>query len=62
MNNVTKELKSKVTYIIKSPLPPLYQRGDIASLWQREVRRDFPNNVVILMNSLVVRRAYIRYL
>jgi hypothetical protein len=33
---------------------PLFAKeGYIASLWQREVRRDFLNNVVIFMASLV---------
>jgi hypothetical protein len=30
-----------MTGFIKSPLAPLFQRGGTASLWKREVRRDF---------------------
>jgi hypothetical protein len=33
--------------------PECGKEGYIASLWQREVRRDFLNNVVILMAPLV---------
>ena len=32
---------------------PFAKEGYIASLWQREVRRDFIDNVPILMVSLV---------
>jgi hypothetical protein len=35
------------------PFPLFAKEGYIASLWQREVRRDFLNNVVIFMASLV---------
>jgi hypothetical protein len=35
------------------PSPLFAKEGDSASLWQREVRRDFFNNVVILMALLV---------
>jgi hypothetical protein len=37
--------------IEKSPLAPLFQRGDISSLWEREVRRDFTINVFIHLSS-----------
>ena len=38
---ITKTVISKYDIIKKSPLSPLYQRGGLPSLWQREVRRDF---------------------
>jgi len=37
------------------PSPLFAKEGDIASLWQREVRRDFLNNVVT--HSLLVTDA-----
>jgi len=46
----------KISPLPSLPQPRLIRRGekegDIASLWQREGRRDFFNNVVILMASL----------
>jgi hypothetical protein len=65
---LTNKVISKDAYIEKSPLfaftsanpPECGKEGDSASLWQRsvrlateEVRRDFFNNVVILMALLV---------
>jgi hypothetical protein len=36
-----------------TPLNPLLIEGNFSSLWQREVRRDFINNVVIIMRPLI---------
>jgi hypothetical protein len=49
----TNKVISKDAYIVKSPL--FAKEGDITSLWQREVRWDFLNNVVILMALLVIK-------
>jgi hypothetical protein len=38
---IIKGLEIELILIVKSPLAPLFQRGDNSSLWQREVRRDF---------------------
>jgi hypothetical protein len=35
------------------PLPDCAKEGYESSLWQREVRRDFINNVVIIMRPLL---------
>jgi hypothetical protein len=35
------------------PLPLFAKEGDKSSLWQREVRRDFINNVVIIVRLLI---------
>jgi hypothetical protein len=51
---ITKGFISKTTLTRKSPLTPLCQRVPKAfGIWQREVRRDFIDNVPILMVSLV---------
>jgi hypothetical protein len=53
--DITNKGISKDAYIVKSPLSPLCQRVPKAfGIWQKEVRRDFLNNVVILMALLVI--------
>jgi hypothetical protein len=37
-----------VTLLINLPFPLFAKEGDIASLWQREGRRDFIDNLPIL--------------
>jgi hypothetical protein len=39
-----------------TPLNPLLIEGNFSSLWQREVRRDFINNVVVVVRSLLWSR------
>jgi len=37
----------------KTPLNPLLIEGNFSSLWQREIRRDFINNVVVIISPLI---------
>jgi len=53
----TKEIISKATFTRESPHPLFAKEGYIASLWQREVRRDFIDKVALRMNSLVTSGA-----
>lgn len=46
--------KMVVGFTRKSPLTPLYQRGVTSSLWQREVGRDFTDNIFTLCSDLYV--------
>jgi hypothetical protein len=40
--HVTKEGISKDSLLKNLPLPLFAKKGDYSSLWQREIRRDFP--------------------
>jgi hypothetical protein len=42
------------------PTPLFSKEGYIPSLWQREVRRDFIINVLILMTLLIILRFLIK--
>jgi hypothetical protein len=53
---------SEVTLLINPPYHSLPKRGIISSLWQREGRRDFIDNVPGLINSLIIVFAGFRFL
>jgi hypothetical protein len=52
-------LKSVLFELQKSPLAPLFQRGDFTSLWKREVRRDLRNlNISLIFDCNVPLKGY----
>ena len=50
---ITRLLKLNLHESENLPFPLFAKEGFKSSLWQREVRRDFINNVVIIMRLLI---------